>query len=151
LDHDMVAEALSALREAVQLEPGNGRYKKSLAIALERTASSMTNPNVRYGEARGLWEELLAGAGGDKLLAREARTPIVSLWGLTRELPSRVAPLQARFGQAKPDLEAGRLLAEVLRKLHRLPEAEAVLRKIIQHAPGDDESLLNLERVLVLE
>ena len=31
LDHDMAVEALAALREAVQLEPANVRYKKSLA------------------------------------------------------------------------------------------------------------------------
>ena len=35
------------------------------------------------------------------------------------------------------------------RKLHRLPEAEATLRRIVALAPGDEESLLALERVLV--
>ncbi|MCC6556491.1 MAG: HEAT repeat domain-containing protein [Polyangiaceae bacterium] len=155
LDHDMVNEALSSLREAAQLEPANARYKKALAIALERTASSTSNPGPRYSEARELWEQLLAGAGSgsgaDRLLAREARTHIVSLWALTHELPSRVAPLTARLNGTPPDLEAGRLLAEVQRKLHRLPEAEATLRRIVQAAPGDEESLLSLERVLVLQ
>ncbi|WP_437652299.1 tetratricopeptide repeat protein [Sorangium sp. So ce1182] len=151
LDHDMVTEALASLREAAQLEPANSRYKKALAIALERTASSLGNAGPRYTEARELWEQLLAGAGNDKLLAREARTHIVSLWSLTRELPSRVAPLGARFNATPPDLEAGRLLAEVQRKLHRLPDAEATLRRLIQAAPGDEDSLLALERVLVLQ
>ncbi|WP_437757943.1 HEAT repeat domain-containing protein [Sorangium sp. So ce1389] len=151
LDHDMVTEALASLREAAQLEPANSRYKKALAIALERTASSLGNAGPRYTEARELWEQLLAGAGNDKLLAREARAHIVSLWSLTRELPSRVAPLAARFNATPPDLEAGRLLAEVQRKLHRLPDAEATLRKLIQAAPGDEDSLLALERVLVLQ
>ncbi|WP_437915450.1 tetratricopeptide repeat protein [Sorangium sp. So ce302] len=151
LDHDMVAEALAALREAVQLEPANSRYKKALAIALERTASALGNAGPRYTEARELWEQLLAGAGNDKLLAREARTHIVSLWSLTHELPSRVAPLAARFNATPPDLEAGRLLAEVQRKLHRLPDAEATLRRLVQAAPGDEDSLLALERVLVLQ
>ncbi|WP_437289636.1 tetratricopeptide repeat protein [Sorangium sp. So ce406] len=151
LDHDMVAEALASLREAAQLEPANSRYKKALAIALERTASSLGNAGPRYVEARELWEQLLAGAGNDKLLAREARTHIVSLWSLTRELPSRVAPLAARFNASPPDLDAGRLLAEVQRKLHRLPDAEATLRRLVQAAPGDEDSLLALERVLVLQ
>ena len=151
LDHDMVAEALAALKEAAQLEPSNVRFKKALAIALERTASATGNPALRYGEARELWQELLAGAAGDKLLAREARTHIVSLWGLTHELPSRIAPLTARLNGAPPDLEAGRLLAEVQRKLHRLEDAEATLRRIVQEAPGDEEALLSLERVLVLQ
>ncbi|WP_437488250.1 tetratricopeptide repeat protein [Sorangium sp. So ce1014] len=151
LDHDMAAEALAALREAAQLEPANARYKKALAIALERTASSLGNAAPRYGEARELWEQLLAGAGNDKLLAREARAHIVSLWSLTHELPGRVGPLGARFNATPPDLEAGRLLAEVQRKLHRLPDAEATLRKLVQAAPGDEDSLLALERVLVLQ
>ncbi|WP_437679334.1 HEAT repeat domain-containing protein [Sorangium sp. So ce131] len=151
LDHDMVPEALAALREAAQLEPANSRYKKALAIALERTASSLGNASSRYSEARELWEELLAAAGNDKMLAREARTHIVSLWALTHELPGRVAPLSARFGASPPDLEAGRLLAEVQRKLHRLPDAEATLRRLVQAAPGDEDALLALERVLVLQ
>lgn len=150
LDHDMAAEALAALREAVQLEPGSVRYKKALATALERTATSLGSPALRYGEARALWEELLASAGqADRVLARECRTHIVSLWALTRQLPAQVASLAARFNATPPDLESGRLLAEVQRKLHRLPEAEATLRRVVTLAPGDVESLLALERVLV--
>jgi tetratricopeptide (TPR) repeat protein/HEAT repeat protein len=151
LDHDMPSEALAALREAVQLEPANVRYKKALAQALERTATSIQAPQVRYAEARAIWEELLAGAGNDKLLAREARSHIVSLWGLGHELAARVAPLTTRFSATPPDLEAGRLLAEVQRKLHRLADAEATLRRVVGLAPGDEESLLALERVLVQE
>ncbi|NUQ75214.1 MAG: tetratricopeptide repeat protein, partial [Polyangiaceae bacterium] len=152
LEHDMPGEALAALREAVQLEPGNIRYKKSLALALERTATSLGSPAARYAEAREIWEELLRTAGAtDKLIAREARTHIVSLWGLTHELASRVAPLASRFSQQPPDLEAGRLLAEVQRKLQRLGDAENTLRRIVELAPGDEESLLALERVLVLQ
>ena len=152
LDHDMAVEALAALREAAQLEPGNVRYKKTLATALERTATSLGSPGMRYGEARAVWEELLATAGAtDKIMAREARTHIVSLWSLTRELSSQVGPLTGRFQASPPDLEAGRLLAEVQRKLHRLPDAEGTLRRVVTLAPGDEESLLALERVLVQE
>jgi tetratricopeptide (TPR) repeat protein/HEAT repeat protein len=150
LDHDMAAEALAALREAAQLEPANVRYKKSLATALERTATSLGTPQTRYGEARVVWEELLTGPGAvDKILAREARQHIVSLWSLTRELAGQVAALTARFAATPPDIEAGRLLAEVQRKLHRLPDAEATLRRVTTLAPGDEESWLALERVLV--
>jgi tetratricopeptide (TPR) repeat protein/HEAT repeat protein len=150
LDHDMAAEALAALREAATLEPANARYKKSLATALERTATSLGSPQTRYAEARVVWEELLTGPGAtDKVLAREARQHIVSLWSLTRELAGQVSSLTARFAATPPDLEAGRLLAEVQRKLHRLPDAEATLRRITSLAPGDEESWLALERVLV--
>lgn len=149
LDHDLVNEALTSLREAVQLEPGELRYKKSLASALERTASAGGNATARYAEARAIWEELLSGAKNDKVLAREARSHVVSLWALTRELAGRVAPLTARFGQKPPDLEAGRLLAEVHKKLHRLADAEATLRRLATLTPGDEEVFLALERVLV--
>lgn len=152
LDHDMPAEALASLREAVDLEPSNVRYKKALALALERTATSLGHPASRYNEAREIWEELLRTAGdSDKLIAREARTHIVSLWALNHELAGRVVPLSSRFSQNPPDLEAGRLLAEVQRKLGRLGDAETTLRRVVEFAPGDEESLLSLERVLVLE
>lgn len=152
LDHDMPSEALASLREAVDLDPANVRYKKALALALERTATSLGNPTSRYNEAREIWEDLLRTAGeSDKLVAREARTHIVSLWALNHELANRIAPLNARFTQASPDLEAGRLLAEVQRKLGRLADAETTLRRVVELAPGDEESLLSLERVLVLE
>jgi tetratricopeptide (TPR) repeat protein len=149
LDHDMPEEALAAMREAAQAEPANARYTKALAIALERTAPGSNAAAARYREARELWEGLLAAARGDKLLAREARTHLVSLWAITRELPSRVAPLQASFAATPPDLEAGRLLAEVQRKLGRLADAAATLRRVVEVAPGDDEALVALERVLV--
>ncbi|HEY4117512.1 MAG TPA: HEAT repeat domain-containing protein [Byssovorax sp.] len=151
LDHDMATEALASMREAVAAEPANPRYKKALATALERTATSLVNPSSRYVEARQIWEQLLFDSKGDKNLAREARTHIVSLWGLTRELGGQVAPLGNKFAAKPPDLEAGRLLAEVQRKLHRLADAEATLRRVTTLAPGDEESLLALERVLVQE
>ncbi len=164
LDHDMPEEALASLREAVTLEPQNPLYKKSLAIALERTAPGSAAQNDRFAEAVALWQELLqgattAGTGSgkpgttkkDDNLAREARIHIVSLWSVTKELAAKVAPLKTRFEQKPPDLEAGRLLAEVDRKLNKLPDAEAVLRSVVTQAPGDEQSLLALERVLVQE
>ena len=163
LDHDMPEEALAALREAVSIEPQNSIYKKSLAIALERTAPGTPSAAERFNEAVALWQELLKAAsnpsaGSDKNggkkddnLAREARVHIVSLWSVTKELASKVAPLKARFEGKPPDLEAGRLLAEVHRKLNKLPEAEAVLRSVVAKAPGDEQSLLALEHLLVQE
>lgn len=163
LDHDMPEDALAALREAVSLEPSNPIYKKSLAVALERTAPGSPAANDRFAEAVALWQELLRGATTgatdptargpkkDDNLAREARVHIVSLWSVTKELANKVAPLKARFEGKPPDLEAGRLLAEVNRKLSKLPDAESVLRAVVALAPGDEQSLLALERVLVQE
>ncbi len=149
LDHDMADEAIAAYRDAVSADPKSVHLKKALAIALERTAPGSAAPRERFAEAVALWEELLVAAGTDLNLAREARTHIVSVWSVQKELPARVAPLAARFGSDPPDLEAGRLLAEVQRKLGKLTEAEATLSVVAEKDPGDESSLLALERVRV--
>ncbi|MGH7281966.1 MAG: tetratricopeptide repeat protein, partial [Polyangiaceae bacterium] len=145
LEHDMTADALTALREAVSLDPANGSYKKQLASAYERAHN--------YREARVLWQELgdRAKKTNDKTLAREARTHMVSLWGLERIIDGQVAPLSAAFRSTPPDIEAGRTLAEVQIHLRKTTDAEATLRRVIQLAPGDSDSYLALERVLVQE
>ena len=148
LDHDMADEALEAMREAVKLAPGQVRYKKALASALERVATATQGGPYRYTEALQMWEEILRGAD-EPTLEREARTHIVTLWSIQRQLAEKVGPLSARFAGSPPDLSAGRLLAEVQRRLNKLPDAEATLRSIVEKAPGDESSLLALERVLV--
>jgi tetratricopeptide (TPR) repeat protein/HEAT repeat protein len=145
LEHEMLADALVALREAVQLDSTNVAYKKQLASALERARN--------FREAHVLWQELAnrAKQQADRALAREARTHMVTLWGLERVIEQQVAPLTAQFNARPPDVEAGRTLAEVLVHLRRLPETEATLGRVIELAPGDAESYLALERVLVQE
>jgi tetratricopeptide (TPR) repeat protein len=145
LEHDMGADAVSALREASQLDPGNVAYRKSLAAALERTHA--------YREARTIYEDIVAKAKatGDRALARECRTRIVTLWGLERVLEQQVPVLEHQFASSPPDIEAGRTLAEALAHLRKLPEAEGALRRVIELAPGDAESHVALERVLVQE
>ncbi|MCA9617538.1 MAG: tetratricopeptide repeat protein, partial [Myxococcales bacterium] len=151
LDHDMPEESLEAFREAVKLDPKRSRYKKQLAVALERTAAAQRSSRFRYNEALKIWDELLAEAGDDQLLAREARTHIVSLWAILHQLDDKLAPLAARLAQTPPDLQAGRLLAEVQRRLHKLEDAEKTLRTVVKAAPGDESSLLALERILVMQ
>ncbi len=143
LEHDMTADALAAYRDAVQLEPSNLAYKKALAAAYERARA--------YREARALYEEIVAKAKdkGDKALARECRARIVTLWGLERILDQQLPGLERQFGGTPPDLEAGRMLAEAQLHVRRLAEAEATLRRVIALAPGDAETYLALERVLV--
>jgi tetratricopeptide (TPR) repeat protein len=145
LEHDMTADALAAFKEAVQLEPGNLPYKKQLASALERSHG--------YREARVLWQELAEKAkqSGDKVLTREARTRIVTLWGFERILDAQIPTLTQKFAAAPPDVEAGRMLAEVQLHARKLGDAEATLRRVVTVAPGDADSYLALERVLVQE
>ncbi|HTB78603.1 MAG TPA: tetratricopeptide repeat protein [Polyangiaceae bacterium] len=145
LEHEMTTDALAAYKEAVALEPGNLGYEKSLAAAYERTRA--------YHDAEVLYEEIAAHAKdkGDKALARECRTRVVTLWGLQHTLEPQLPGLRRQFGATPPDPEAGRTLAEALTHLRRLPEAEAALRRVLELAPGDAESYLALERVLVQE
>ena len=146
LEHDMTPDALASFKEAVQLEPQNLGYKKQLASALERARS--------YRESRVIWQELAekAKTSGDKILAREARSRIVTLVGL-RARPRGADPdahAEVRR-ESPPDVESGRMLAEVQLHLRKLADAEATLRRVITVAPGDADSYLALERVLVQE
>jgi tetratricopeptide (TPR) repeat protein/HEAT repeat protein len=145
LEHDMVDPAVVAYKEAVLLEPSNLATKKSLASAYER--------KKQFHESRVLYEEIVARAKekGDKALARECRTRIVTLWSLERVLEQQLPALEKQFRAVPPDVEAGRMLAEAQLHLRKLGDAEATLRRVIQTAPGDAESYLALERVLVQE
>lgn len=153
LEHDQVSEALAALKEAMDAEPGNLRYRKNYALAIERVATGSSlnfERNARFEEARAVWEDLLEKSGSDRLLARESRTHIVTLWALLGQLEVRAEPLRRRLVDDPPDLEAGRLLAEVQIRLRKLSDAEATLQRIADKAPGDEEAFLSLERVRVL-
>ncbi len=140
LEHDKTAEALALLREAAALDHDDLGVRKQLAVALERARS--------YPEAIARWIELEARAkqSGDVMLARESRESLVKLWELEHVLESQVGPLSARFTALPPDIDAGRTLAEVQKRLRRLADAEDTLRKVIKLAPGDAES----RRALVL-
>jgi cellulose synthase operon protein C len=154
LEHDMPKEALAALSEAAKLSPKQPRFRKAYALALERTSATTgtrDGKSEQFEEARKIWEELIREAGTDPNLAREARQHIVTLYSLEGELGQRVPGLEHRLAQNPPDLDAGRLLAEAHLRLRRYSDAERVLSRVIEKAPGDVESLSSLERVLVLE
>ncbi len=151
LEHDMPAEALEAFREAEKTAPNQKRYRKALALALERVGASASTAGARrqhYDDARKLWESILADAEDDSV-AREARTHVVTLWSLSGQLAGRVVPLERRFGGKPPDLDAGRLLAEVFLKLRRPADAERVLAEVVAAAPGDAGSLIRLELAMI--
>jgi cellulose synthase operon protein C len=153
LDHDLVTEALDALKEAMEADPKDPRYQKAYAVALERSAAAAGQggaPSPRFDEAVGIWEKLLESSGQNRLLAREARGHIVTIWSLTKQLEARSEPLKRKLADDPPDLEAGRLLAEVQMRLRKLEAAEVTLVKITDRAPGDEEAFLALERARVM-
>jgi tetratricopeptide (TPR) repeat protein/HEAT repeat protein len=153
LDHDLTDRALETLLQAMKLAPDRVSFAKSYGLALERAGAGAQNPSTRashYREAEQLWEKLAihARAASDPLLAREARQHIVTLWSLTGTLTERVAPLERRLAATPPDLDAGRLLAETELRLRHYDAAEKALRRVIEQAPGDLDSLERLERAL---
>ncbi len=151
-EHDLVDQAIATYEDAMRRAPGDLKLKKSFALAMERAATFLGQGAVRSSRldaSRDVWQELLEKAGPDRLLAREARTHLVVIWGLQKQLEQKVEPLRLRLADDPPDLDAGRLLAEVLLKLGRPAPAEEALTRVVAKAPGDEEAFLLLERVRV--
>src|SRR5690606_32273066 len=150
--HDMTSEALVALGKACELAPNNVQYRKTLALALERTGATSGKAArlSNYAEAQALWEKILAGSD-NPVTQREARQHITTLWSLQGSLKDRVAPLEAAFAQTPPHLASGRMLAEVYQRLNQFANAERVLRRLVNLTPNDAAAWSTLERVLVSE
>ena len=105
----MTADALAAYKEAVALEPREPRLQEGARRGLRADA------RVPRGRGRSTRRSRRSAKDkGDKALARECRTRIVTLWGLEHMLEQELPGLRRQFGATPPDLEAGRTLAEVL-------------------------------------
>ena len=152
LEHDMTSEALLALGKACELAPGNVQYRKTLALALERTGATSGKAArlSNYAEAQALWEKILGGSD-NPVAQREARQHITTLWSLQGSLKDRVEPLEQAFRRKPPHLPSGRMLAEVYQRLNQFPNAERVLRRLVTLTPSDAAAWSTLERVLVAE
>lgn len=151
LQHELTSDAFRAYREARKLKPNDRSVDRAYALALERAgAQASAGPRrAYYEEANGIWFGILKLRSPEPHLAREARQHIVTLWSLDRSLPRRPAALRLQLEHKPPDLEAGKLLAEVELKLGQPEKAEATLRQLVRLAPGDVESWATLERTLV--
>jgi len=153
LEHDMSQEALETLAEAVKREPKQPKVRRAYAIGLERVGASAggrDGQRLAYEEARKVWDQILRDSSSDPNVAREARQHVVTLLSLTGQLAPKLVGLERKLAADPPDLDAGRLLAEAHVRLRRYDDAERVLRKLTQLAPGNVEDLTRLERVLVL-
>lgn len=150
IDHEMAKEGLEELARAQKLKPEARKYRRAYAAALERT--SYNAPDAlrleRIAQALVAWQALLADAGSDASAAREARQHVIALWGLSGSLDTRAAPLERQLAATPPDLDAGRMLAELYARLRRPGDSERVLRRVTDAAPGDVASLAELERAL---
>lgn len=154
LDHDRTQEALDALEKALTFAPSDRRVRRSLALGLERALTQDSNQDhkPRLERALSLWRALLQDTTEPTDAAErqriEARRHIVRLWQRGGRLESHVALLRNRVDASPNSTEPGKLLAEVLLKLNRKREAEALLRELQARAPGDKfvlQSLISLE------
>ena len=143
----MTTDALAAYKEAVALEPGEPRVREGARRGVRadarvpRGAQSSTRRSPRSAKEK-----------GDKALARECRTRIVTLWGL-----ERIARAAAARAATAVRGDAARPRGGAHARRGAAPPAPAAarprptLRRVIELAPGDAESYLALERVLVQE
>jgi tetratricopeptide (TPR) repeat protein/HEAT repeat protein len=149
LQHDMIVEGLASIREAITLEPKNGHHRMALAMALQQ--AGMQGTAAYYAEAVTVLEKLLEEAAGDTSLAihePNARKRLIDIWAATKELPQKIAPLQAKFAGTPPDVLSGKLLAAAHERLGQLAEAESTLRKLVEVAPGSLDAYGQLVAVL---
>lgn len=146
LDHDRVTEAVTELETAVRLRTEAGTPVEVETLRLLAQARERGREEARTEEA---WRAVLAAAGSDGELAREAREHVVGSWHRARTLDTRLAELRAAFTATPPDLEAGRFLVEALRRRRDLPAAITALRRLADLAPGELAALSLLERLEV--
>jgi tetratricopeptide (TPR) repeat protein/HEAT repeat protein len=141
LEHDLGDDALEAYGQARDLAPTDVPILKGYAEALERMR--------KYAQAQAVWQGILERKDADKTVRREARKKTVQLWAAQKKLEPQIKVLEAQYKGPPKDVEAGRMLADVLLHLRRHGEAEGILRAIISDAPGDVEARRSLENVLV--
>ncbi|MBX3252176.1 MAG: tetratricopeptide repeat protein, partial [Myxococcales bacterium] len=149
-DHDFLDDAEQQWREALRADESRVEWVRGLAAVLERprVRERPDQRRARDEEATRWWQKVLEVAT-EEGARREARQRIVGVWSRRNELPGKVREWRTRFDATPPDLEAGRFLAEAyLRQRPRaVAEAEGVLARLVQLAPGEVESLKSLERV----
>lgn len=150
LDHHQVEPGLAALQKATELAPQERRVRRSYALGLERalTLSSDTQKKALLRELEKQWTLLLEQAAGPEDAAeterQEASRHLVRLWQRNQQLPQQATRLRRLFEAQPPDLQAGRLLAEIYLKQQERDAAAHILSTLLKHRPGDRSSLILL-------
>lgn len=139
MDHDLLDDARAELETAAQLAPDDAEVLGRLVDVMVRAGHD--------ADAEPIVERLAQGASGDRIRRREARDRQVSLWVRRRTLDTHVRELEQRFAASPPDAEAGRTLAEALRRAGQLERSQAVLAQLVALDPSDVDALSALERV----
>jgi predicted Zn-dependent protease len=130
----MGAEALGALRRAVQLDPASPDGWRLLGDCLDAQGDAAGADQARA--------QYLKAATQDPRL-REAAEALVE-----NNLPLADARLRTHLDGHPTDIAALRMLAEVAGRLRQYPEAEELLERCISLAPGFDAARHNYAVVL---
>ena len=128
--------ALAALqaREILRASPRNADAYRLLGAALRRTGDA--------GEAERAELDAIAASVGDPALMRAAEAL------LDNDLPAAERLLRPRLAEKPTDVAAIRMMAELAGRLGRYPDAERLLRRALELAPGFAPARANLATVL---
>lgn len=137
-DHGLMEEAVIEQQEAVNLEPSNVAFLRSLALMQEQAQ--------RLPVALRSWERVLELATQSQL-QEEAREAIVRVHLALGRLPEAVDDFRARFEAEPSDSGAGYLLGLGLTELGRIDDAVQVWQSMVEVDPGDVYALQSLERL----
>lgn len=148
LEHGLYERAIGVLRKGLERSPRDADLRKAYARALE-LANTGTKARARQTKALEIWQALLNESKPASKDAQDARQHIVAIWAARHKLDFHARALSKELHAKPPDLRAGRLLAEIRIRQRNAKLAEAALRTIVKHAPGDAASWKRLEHVLV--
>lgn len=143
-EHDDITEGLSYYAKALKLEPENPELYRGRAQLFERQKN--------FADAIADWEKALAlwTKPGDRAMRREGHRRIVTLlprWEGGRHEAEYIERWKQEFGQTPPVLDAGYALVEYYSRRARAGQPRGTLERIIELAPDDQDSMLDLVKV----
>lgn len=150
LDHDKIPEAHRAFSEAVRIDEGSMKIRRSKALALERMATSARDAEALLyrEEALADWRVLLTTSDRSDRALEEAVRHVVRLWQRLGRLDQEVSELERRVTMGDRQLHLALLLTEAYELKGQMKRAATVLTRALETAP---ESPLLLGRRIRLE
>lgn len=139
--HDLLADAITAFRLAIDLRPDDVASTRLLAQTQEQARD--------LSGAIESWRRLIALPAADADLRGEARARIASLWNLQGLLPGYAARLEESLQVDPSAIEPALDLVEVYARLRRPADLERALSRVVSLQPSDARAWLHMERVRV--